>query len=203
MISQASSSAIGSDPRRNSDSYERAIEGMLMPQSLRKLTLSDAMILIAVTAAAFATARACALHAIPGSSPVFTVRMTTIFVALSLTISLIPLRLRQPRPRRLGRQPGTVACCAVALALVFILAEQASSWLRPVPGPAMAEPHYRTINLVFNLLRLDLYSPAVAGAWLALALSGRWRPERDWLDRAGRGLGVRWIVAPHIVSWLA
>jgi hypothetical protein len=85
--------------------------------------------------------------------------------------------------------------------MAFILAEQAGSWFRPVPAPGRFEPHYRAINLVFNVLRLDLYSPAVAGAWLALALSGRWRPERDWLDRAGRVLGVCWIVAPFITAW--
>jgi hypothetical protein len=89
----------------------------------------------------------------------------------------------------------------VALALALILAEQAISWLQPVPSRARAEPHFRAVSLVFSLLRLDLYSPAVAGAWLALALSGRWRPERDWLDRAGRALGVCWIVSPLIASW--
>ena len=35
---------------------------------------------------------------------------------------------------------------------------------------------------------------AVAAAWLALAVAGRWRPERSWIDRLGRVLGVAWIV---------
>ncbi len=35
----------------------------------------------------------------------------------------------------------------------------------------------------------------VAGSWLALILAGRWRPERNWLDRAGRTLGWFWILA--------
>jgi hypothetical protein len=86
--------------------------------------------------------------------------------------------------------------------LAFILAEQGNTWLMPVPSRARAVPHYRAINLVFNLLRLDLYSPAVAGAWLALVLSGRWRPEPDWIDRAGRAFGVCWIVSPFIATWL-
>jgi hypothetical protein len=165
------------------------------------MTLADAMILVAVTAAGFATARAC-LRAMPGLDPAFAVRVSAVFVALALTIALIPLRLRRPRPRRPARQPGMIACCAVSLALAFILAEQANHWLKPEPGPASSEPYYRTINLVFNLLRLDLYSPAVAGAWLALALSGRWRPARDWLDWAGLALGVCWIVSPFILWWV-
>jgi hypothetical protein len=173
-----------------------------MSRGLRRITLFDAMILVAATAAGLATARACLVHVMPRSSPSFAVRMTAVFVALAVTITLIPLRLRRPRPRRPGRHPGMVASCAVALALAFILAEQASSWLEPVPAPARAEPHYRAINLVFNLLRLDLYSPAVAGAWLALALSGRWRPERDWVDRAGLALGVCWILSPFLAAFV-
>jgi hypothetical protein len=51
--------------------------------------LSDAMILIAVTATALATARAGALHVMPGASPALTVRMTAIFVGLALT-SVLP-----------------------------------------------------------------------------------------------------------------
>jgi hypothetical protein len=35
----------------------------------------------------------------------------------------------------------------------------------------------------------------VAGAWIALALAGRWRPERSWIDRLGRAIGVFWIAA--------
>jgi hypothetical protein len=60
-----------------------------MPQPLRRLMLSDAMILIAVTATALATARAGALHVMPGASPALTVRMTAIFVGLALT-SVLP-----------------------------------------------------------------------------------------------------------------
>jgi hypothetical protein len=172
-----------------------------MPRGLRRFTLFDAMILVAAVAAGLATARACLLQVMPRSNPSFAVRLTAVFVALAVTITLIPLRLRRPRPRRPGRHPGMVASCAVALALGFILGEQASSWLEPVPTPMRAEPHYWAINLVFNLLRLDLYSLAVAGAWLALVLSGRWRPERDWLDRAGMALGVCWILSPFLAAF--
>src|SRR5262245_54032501 len=33
---------------------------------------------------------------------------------------------------------------------------------------------------------------AVSGAWLTLWLSGRWRPERTWIDRLGRVMGWLW-----------
>ena len=89
----------------------------------------------------------------------------------------------------------------IAMALVFILVTEVISWLRPVPSQSLLTvPHYRAISFIFNLDRLDLYSLAVAGAWLALALSGRWRPEPDWLDRAGRVLGLLWIVSPLLLG---
>jgi hypothetical protein len=36
---------------------------------------------------------------------------------------------------------------------------------------------------------------AILGGWVALVLSGRWRPEPSWIDRAGRIIGVTWIAA--------
>jgi hypothetical protein len=42
---------------------------------------------------------------------------------------------------------------------------------------------------------------AVAAAWLTLALNGRWCPERSWIDRSGRVLGVLWIGMSVLASW--
>jgi hypothetical protein len=36
--------------------------------------------------------------------------------------------------------------------------------------------------------------PAVAGAWLALIVTGRWRAERSGIDRLGRFIGVCWLI---------
>ena len=35
----------------------------------------------------------------------------------------------------------------------------------------------------------------VGGAWLALAMAGRWRAERWWVDRFGRLIGWFWIAS--------
>jgi hypothetical protein len=40
----------------------------------------------------------------------------------------------------------------------------------------------------------------VAAVWLLLALAGRWRPEKSWIDRLGRLLGVVWIACAIAVS---
>jgi hypothetical protein len=44
-------------------------------------------------------------------------------------------------------------------------------------------------------------SYAVLAAWTILFLSHRGRPERSWIDRAGRALGICWIVFA-LVFWL-
>ena len=42
---------------------------------------------------------------------------------------------------------------------------------------------------------------AVAGAWFALLLSGRRRPEPTWLDRLGRAIGWLWL-GLSVVLWV-
>jgi hypothetical protein len=34
----------------------------------------------------------------------------------------------------------------------------------------------------------------VATGWIILILSRRWRPQPNWIDRAGRAFGLFWIV---------
>jgi hypothetical protein len=48
----------------------------------------------------------------------------------------------------------------------------------------------------FGVLTVSFASPcgpAVAAVWLVLAMSGRWRPEKSWIDRLARLLGATWI----------
>lgn len=42
---------------------------------------------------------------------------------------------------------------------------------------------------------------AVACGWMLLLVSGRWRPERSWIDRAGRVLGWFWIAILPVTGW--
>lgn len=34
----------------------------------------------------------------------------------------------------------------------------------------------------------------IISAWLILAVSGGWRPEKSWIDRLGRAIGIGWII---------
>ena len=97
-------------------------------------------------------------------------------------IAILTLRLRAPRPpwREAAIQPGVWACVAPLVALLSL--------------PAMG----RYFALEFSPLILPT---AVAAAWLTLALCGRWRPEPSWVDRAGRGLGLGWLVLLLLGPW--
>lgn len=125
---------------------------------------------------------------------------------LAVSLVLWPLRLIPPRPRflRIVRLPGLVpayvAWLAVAVALTKALLER----------PVLERTHFPKLGYLSLIdtmsLRIvaakDLIGPAIAVSWLILWLGGGWRPERSWIDRAGRLLGVVWI-AFGILNWVA
>ena len=93
---------------------------------------------------------------------------------LGLTLAMLMLRLRQPRPPlvTLLRQPGFVACLAAPLGVfVFIEANYLGGDFRPHPTVA----------------------GLILGAWAILAVSRRWEAEAGWIDRLGRLVGAAWL----------
>ena len=49
----------------------------------------------------------------------------------------------------------------------------------------------------------DRVGLVVAGAWLILALSGRWRADPGWIDRLGCALGACWVgwLLVELIPW--
>jgi hypothetical protein len=129
------------------------------------------------------------------------------------SIGLFVLSLRRPRPRlrRLARQPGFVACGAVTLVAAIRLLGFFTLLARTIGNPRT----FLTLSLgVLNAFSVtgsynSAYfaasafglSVAVAAAWLLLSVSGRWRSEPAWLDRAGRCLGAYWIAIIPFSCW--
>jgi hypothetical protein len=133
-------------------------------------------------------------------------------------------RRPRPAWRRLTIQPGTAALIACSVAFAARMVQLAASLRSPhvaglgtyefgristiplsdsVPLVLMSTTHGNgVIGKIepigcFGVLVTSFTSPcglAVAAVWLVLALSGRWRPERSWIDRLGRVLGATWIV---------
>jgi hypothetical protein len=182
----------------------------------RKFTIVDAMILVAASAVAFVIVRPVITSGLQ-RAPRWAIYLAAAMAWLiTWTPTVLLLRLRRPRPplRRLGRQPGfaaavaassilTLTAFAIALLALVRLARRGAllGVGRPVPKPTPG--WWMSVVLEMGVA----VGPAVLGAWLLLALSGRRRPARGWLDALGRVLGAAWIVlfVIHCVarlSWL-
>jgi hypothetical protein len=104
-----------------------------------------------------------------------------------LCAALLGLGLWRPRLAHRGSvwtQPGTLACAVIAtVALLSFGIALLGEWARGVPlGP----PPWRVVTTEWPI---SLTGTAIGIAWATLVLTGRWRPERSWIDRAGRGIG--------------
>jgi hypothetical protein len=124
-------------------------------------------------------------------------------VASAWTLGILAGSLwRRPAARQFARRPGAMACAAVILAMI-------------VAGPATFAHWHPNLVPEFPLTtRLQVYSwyalrfqrgecgLAVAAAWTAMALAGRWRAQPDAIDRLGRALGFFWL-AMIPVTWLS
>ena len=114
----------------------------------------------------------------------------TSVLALPICWALTVLRMLAPRMRR-GRRfspPGVAACLAVSVGSLLNLFTSWDTILLYV-GP-------RSLLLV-AMLRAVTPLPlavAVAAAWVLLLFDDRWKPEPSWIDRAGRCLGVYWLL---------
>ena len=185
----------------------------------RIFSIMDLMILIAVTAVGLAWWRILTpfgfFHGSLGSiSPGHSLREKlnrVLWVVYDLyplvvtwTFGFLLLRLRSPRPilRRMARQPGFTAGCAVLVALASQFGEMAG-WGTAVEGlwPFVIVTlrgliFYRDAleyNLCFDQTIKQIAS-AVASVWGMMCLGRVLRPERSWIDRLGRALGILWIV---------
>ena len=180
----------------------------------RKFTLIDALVLIAALAIAFYPIRdyldfVADAHFLYSLGPHWTVisiwRDGTLLsgllapLAVSLSLAVWVLRLKQPRPnwRRVFRQPGMVACTATIVeTTIFLVKAVLSQYYLQVSAGYVAPLHRLWIS------RLPWNGEVVAIAWLVLWLSGSWRPEASWIDRAGRVLGVYWIISGVFFDYL-
>jgi hypothetical protein len=140
-------------------------------------------------------------------------------LVMAWTLAILVLRLRRPRPlwARLVRQPGLVAGLMAALVLIWRLLGFATLCARVLGDPGLAawlprhfdgrgcfiggNPGWLLFDTDNFLNTMALIGTAVASAWILMFVSGRWRPERSWIDRAGRILGSFWIACLPLTSW--
>ncbi len=169
-----------------------AVDTLTTPRARRAPAILDAIILIVALAVAMAIARAFLATPIPFYAQPKTSQRTA-YVATGLAsrflgptmVGLLVVRLRQPRPsrRRLSRQPGGAACAAATAALgAGGLVALSLTLFRSIPISSRDEQLWPIVEAGVG--------PAVAAAWVVLLVTGRWRSERSWIDRAGRVCGA-------------
>jgi len=116
----------------------------------------------------------------------------------ALTVAFIVIRLRRPRPpfRRLVRQPGMAACLAV-LTLMAVNCVAVGTALAILGTPREEEALYGR----FVMPILHKAGGGVAAVWLVMGLARVCRPEPGWIDRAGRLLGLCWVLIFLAGTW--
>jgi hypothetical protein len=176
----------------------------------RRFGLIDAMILVAATAIGIAWGRGDLIATVQAkvipTGTVFSNTMRTRPVRFSdrlgtfrlgalrllgcWTLAVLVIRLRPPRPRRvrLMCQPGMLAVATATTYTVVV----AASFLLAFLIRAKYKPAWS--DYIAQAIDLDGTAKAIVAAWLILALSRRWRPERTCIDRLGCLMGVAWIV---------
>ena len=108
-----------------------------------------------------------------------------------LSAAIVVIRLRSPRPRgrRLWSQPGYTGCVAA------LIGAAVNAGARGAPNFTLCSACPSTTPWRGSARAGPTPGPAVLGAWLALILSRRWRPEQGAaIDRLGRLIGLLWII---------
>lgn len=155
----------------------------------RRFSLFDGMVMIAATAVGFQGSLVClggphlAVQAFISADPLSNI-LSAAPCLLAWQFALLVIGLRH---RRQARQFGSAANL-VAVGWCVI---EFSRWMRVVlklnQFDIASLPHVLS-NIQYGL------GPSTAAVWLALAIGGRWRCRTDWVETAGRLIGMWWII---------
>ncbi len=180
----------------------------LRTPSRRHLKLLDALLLVASAAVGLAAIRE-GTH--PGGSwedhhgRAYYYTCVALWAAdkLLLTVSAgwLLVRFRRPGPslRRALCQPGTVACLTAVALHGMCVAENIQEKLGYFDDRFLLNSLCR---LAIDLPNSTIIGRAILLAWVLLALGRRLRPEPGGIDRAGRALGLGWVAAGFLHSFI-
>ncbi|WP_435011549.1 hypothetical protein P12x_002864 [Tundrisphaera lichenicola] len=135
-------------------------------------------------------------------------------MGISWTVTISLLTLRKPRPTigQLTEWPGVSACWMASLTLAAscglyfgdeyrrgnygleILGQFRSA--QPFETDFFLAPGDFLEDVVAQYIQQAIRPIAcsVCSIWTMAAMGRRWRPKRNWLDLAGRSLGLTWIL---------
>lgn len=172
----------------------------------RPFTLLDAMVLVAAVAAGLGAVRGWVelRSRLPqfDNGP-FPARLQDVrdgytavrLVLVPVTLALIPLGLRAPRPPlgRLWSRPGMIVPVALVLAILSCAFDETGFPHLMGFHYLYASPAQRAFYVINEAISISRAPAAIVVAWTALALAGRWEPETSWVGWLGRGIGFAWI----------
>ncbi len=180
----------------------------------RKFTLVDAMVLIAAIGVALVPIRIFLWESwhFPDERSAgeiwqtgLDVNVNFIPLALTLSVALSLLGVRKPRPnlRRVYRRPGMAACATTVVYAVLSLIGYGGFlyFTGDLTHVTFDSRDVITLYIRIGMQPMFLVGGAVASVWIVLWLSGVWRAERSWIDRAGRALGIYWITISILFAW--
>ena len=119
-----------------------------------------------------------------------------------VTIGLGLVAIRKPwRPGR-GRWPGR-GMAAILVGALAILPGVISVGLEVMTSPVSPTTSRFDARFLSNLFRNCQATPAhaILGAWLLLALAGRWRSSEGGFGRLGRWVGWCWLASIVFNLW--
>jgi hypothetical protein len=168
----------------------------------RRFSLADAMVLVAAAVPGLMLLRSAVALGIfslspnpkapPGRDFIHNLTVSSGCILGSLTFAVLVLSFHRPWPnlREVIGRPGFVACVAVVAAsflplVHFVIGVAALT----ATGLNVAWYFMNTLSMLVNSA-----GQMIIGAWIALALIGRWRPGPTWKDRLGGVLGACWII---------
>jgi hypothetical protein len=182
----------------------------VQPPTTKRLNLIDAMVLVAATATGFALGRMVVSEAYGGRVHFINDLVAVYAISVALTWSLAILALNLTRYLATRRE---LACRPGFSAVVAIVIERASETIYYAIvegiGPSgnlsmwLLERFWHLLSLnVMNVVRSGSSAGVVTAVWLVTATANCWRPEKSWIDRTGRVLGVFWLLAAF-AYWLS
>ena len=184
------------------------------PPAIRRFSIGDLMIIVAGTALGCAWTRA--NWYAPGAGAADDAWETAVQLPtpllFSLGIAALICRFAPPRPPwgQIARQPGVVALAILA----FVMAMNAAIMFAGVAARfATSDLPARALHdapfLLPDAAELYVYQVVAAGpsvivCWGLQSALGWWEPERSWIDRTGRALGIALILVEvaGVLAWL-
>ncbi len=172
----------------------------------RSFTIADLMILVAGSAIGVFWTQAAHLgqNLLPTSSSPWREHwrgwlQAPVPVLASAAVATLICRMIPPRPplRRLARQPGSTALVLITLIVLRVGAILGiGAVLAPFFDPKTLGAASTVYPLRLSTLSYQIFNAGkmAAALWIWQAAAGRWRPERSWIDRTGRGLGIALIL---------